>query len=423
MRLSLMLLRAAAVAGLLLPGAGAFAQKAPMLTLPQALQRAVNANPRLTAAERDIGIRTGKSLQARAVPNPDLSVEVENIAGTGQYRGTRSAETTLQLSQLIELGGKREARIAAGVAELDSAHWQRQAVRLEVLSETAVAYVNVLAEQRRIQVLDEQVSALDRLQPLLQRRVEAGASSQPEILRAQVAADLVRVDREKAKAALASAKRELALLMGDSAVRFAGVAGTLSDTRQPPPFRVITDAIEANPQLMRWSAVRALRDAELLTARLKSIPDLRAGVGYRRFQETRDSAMVVGLSLTVPLWDQNQGDILASRHSLEKVQAERAINKTALLSVAGKAYDAVEGAIQELRLLRASVLPNARRAVEGIEDGYGQGRFTLLELLDVRATLIDALLREQEALRSYHIAIATIEGLVGRPFALTGGTR
>jgi len=133
--------------------------------------------------------------------------------------------------------------------------------------------------------------------------------------------------------------------------------------------------------------------------------------------------MVVGLSLTVPLWDQNQGDILASRHSLEKVQAERAINKTALLSVAGKAYDAVEGAIQELRLLRASVLPNARRAVEGIEDGYGQGRFTLLELLDVRATLIDALLREQEALRSYHIAIATIEGLVGRPFALTGGTR
>lgn len=421
---SLKLWRAAVVASafLCVPIASAQTGSA-TLTLSQVLQRALAVNPRLTSADRDIGIATGRSIQAGALPNPEFSAEAENVAGSGPYRGLRSAETTLQLSQLIELGGKRDARISAGLAEADGAYWQRQAVRLEVLSDAAAAYINVLAAQRRIKILDDQVAALDRLQPLLQRRVEAGASSQPEVLRAQVAADLVRVERERSKTALSRARRELALLMGESNPRFSGVVGQLNDARQPPPFRSITDAIDGNPQLMRWTAVRAQRDAELLTARLKPIPDVRASVGWRHFRESGDNAAVVGLSMTLPLWDQNKGDIIAANNALDKVQADRAINKATLLSVAGKSYDAAIGALQEVNLLRGSVLPNVRRAAQAIEDGYGQGRFTLLELLDVQATLADAQLREQEALRTFHTAVATIEGLVGRPFTLATGAR
>jgi len=398
-------------------------QGAHALTLQQALKRALAANPRLTAAERDLGIAEGRSLQARAIPNPELSAEGENAFGSGPYRGTQSLETTLQLSQLVELGGKRDARIAAGLAGVDAVAWQRRATRLEVMSETAVGFIQVLSEQRRIQILGDHVTALDRLQPLLQRRVEAGASSRPEVLRAQVAADLVRVEREKAKALLSTARRELAMLMGDNAPRFSSVSGNLGVIRRPPPFRTIVDAIENNPQLVRWTAVWAQRNAELLSARLKVVPDVRASVGWRRFRETSDNAMVFGLSMTLPLWDQNQGDILAARESRDKVQAERAINKLALLSIAGRAYDTATSAVQEIELLRNTVLPNARDAARGLEEGYGQGRYTLLELLDVQAALTEAALREQDALRSFHIAVATIEGLVGRPFALAQGGR
>src|SRR5258707_6638300 len=97
------------------------AERAPRsISLAQALQHALAANPRLTAAERDIGIATGLKVQAGALPNPDLSFELDNALGSGRYRGLRSAETNLQLSQLVELGGKREARLSgcgAGVWE------------------------------------------------------------------------------------------------------------------------------------------------------------------------------------------------------------------------------------------------------------------------------------------------------------------
>ncbi len=409
------------------------AERAPRsISLAQALQRTLAANPRLTAAERDIGIAGGLKIQAGALPNPDLSFELDNALGSGPYKGLRSAETNLQLSQLVELGGKREARVAAGEARIGTAVWQRRATRLEVLSETAIAFITIVSAQRRIEIFDEQISGLDQLIPLLQKRVQEGASSPAETLRAQVAADLFRVDRERTKTQLATARRDLAILMGDSSPRFGEAVGRLANIGQPPSFQSVVQAIEANPQLMRWTAVTAQRNAELILARLKPIPDVRVSAGWRHFQETvqlsaggqpfedkNENAVRLGVSIPLPIFDQNTGNIIAAQETLAKTGTERAINKLVLISIASRAYDALTGALAELKLLRTSVIPNARSASETIQSGYLQGRFTLLELLDVRGSVLQALLREQEAQQNFHIAIATIEGLVGNPFSLT----
>ena len=288
-----------------------------------------------------------------------------------------------------------------------------------MLSETAIAFITVIGAQRRIEIFDEQISSLDQLIPLLQKRVQEGASSPAETLRAQVAADLFRVDRERARTQLATARRDLAILMGDATPRFGEAMGRLASVGQPPPFKAVTDAIEANPQLMRWTAVTAQRNAELIIARLRAVPDLRVAAGWRHFDNTNDNAVRLGVSIPLPIFDQNAGNIYAAQETLAKAAAERAINRLVLTSIAGRAYDALTGALAELKLLRTSVIPNARNAAETIQSGYLQGRFTLLELLDVRGSVLQALLREQEALQNFHIAIATIEGLVGNPFALT----
>lgn len=410
----------------LLPSASSAQSRRPsptQLTLSSALQRAFSANPRLTAAERGVGIATGRRLQAGAVPNPDLSFELDNALGSGQYRGTRSAETTLQLSQLIELGGKREARIAAGDAGYDAARWERAAIRLEVATETAVAFVNVLSGQRRVQVFNAQVESIDRLTPLLQRRVETGASSPAEISRAQVAADFARADLGRAKTALSIARRELGALMGLATPNFTNVSGDLGRIGHPAPFQTVARAIDSNPQLMRWTAIYAQRNAELLTARLKVVPDVQAGVGWRNYRDTGDNAVRLNLSVQLPLWNQNQGGILEAQETLAKTDAERAANKIALMVLLGRAYDALTGSSQEVSLVRNSSVPRSRQALEVIETGYAQGRFTLLEVLDAQATVAQAALREVEALVTFHTALATIEGLSGSPITLQGISR
>jgi cobalt-zinc-cadmium efflux system outer membrane protein len=405
---------------LALPSA-AWAQAPAPLTLPQALQRALGVNARLFVADREIGMAEGRRLQAGAIPNPETSFEIDNALGSRDYRGLRSAETTLQLSQLIELGGKRDARVSAASADYDSARWQRAAARLEILSETATAFVAALGAQQRVLLLDRQLASLDRLAPQMQQRVDAGASSPADVARAKVATDLTRIDRDRAKTALESARRDLALLMGKTAPDFARATGNLGQIAKPPAFQTLLQAIESNPQLMRWTAVRAQKEAELLTARLKVVPDVQASIGWRHYRDTRDNAVRFGVSVPIPVWDRNQGAIREAQEAIGKTEAERTANKLALTSTVGRAYDAVTGALQEIDVLRRAVLPNARTALEAIDSGYAQGRFTLLELLEAYRTVADAELREQEALVSFHTAVATIEGLTGSPLTLGRG--
>ncbi len=410
-----------AVLALLLFAAPTAAQRP--LTLQEALQRAARAHPKLFIAERDIAIAEARRIQAGVRPNPQVSLEIDNAFGTGDYRWIRGAEGTLQFSQLFELGGKRAARVAVAQSDYDAQIHQRAAVRLELLSETTTAFIAIAGAQRRLQVLDKQIQSLDRLSPLLQRRVDAGASSPADIARARLAIELARVERDRARTALNSARRDLAVVFGQTQPDFASVAGDLGRFSRPQPFAAIVQAIESNPQLTRWTAIRAQRDAELLAARLKAIPDLQVSAGLRHYSDTGDVAIRVGAAVPIPVFDRNRGRVMEAQENASKTEAERAQSRLALIGTAGRAYDTLIGAAQEIETLRRTALPTSRTVVAAVEDGYAQGRLTLLDLLDAYRSAAEAEVKEVEAMVSFHTAVATIEGLTGSTIGPGGRTQ
>ena len=167
--------------------------------------------------------------------------------------------------------------------------------------------------------------------------------------------------------------------------------------------------------------MEAQRRAEVRSAQAKAVPDVTLGIGYRHYNETADSGMRLTLSVPIPIFDRNEGNISEAREALLKAEAEQAIARSALVSQLGRAHDQLTAAHDEIALLRASTIPGARSAFEGVAEGYGQGRYTLLELLDAQSSLTDAALRELDALVTYHVALATIEGLTGRPVHFSKG--
>ena len=153
-------------------------------------------------------------------------------------------------------------------------------------------------------------------------------------------------------------------------------------------------------------------------ARLRPYPDVRIAAGWRHFNESNDDAVRLTLSVPIPVFDQNQGNILSAQESLAKTRAEREANRNTLIVIAGRAYDFAAGFAAGARRPSRNRDPESGAGRAGHLDGYGQGRFTLLEVLDAQANLTQARLREQEALQNFHVAVATIEGLVGNPFSL-----
>ena len=384
------------------------------LSLREALQQAARANPRLEIAERNIGMADGRRQQANTLPNPTIGFEVDNFA-PGNSDVVGGAETTLTLSQLIELGGKREARVAAALGDYDAMRWELEATRLELLSETTLAFIEALSAQRRTQLLDRQAAGLERLLPLMQRRVDAGASSPSEVTRTQVAVGVTRLERQRARLAFAVARRTLVALMGRDLPDFPSVAGDWGRTARPASLESLITAIDDNPQLMRWTAIRAQRDGELLIARLKPVPDVTASVGWRYYDDNGSSAMRLGVSMPIPVFDRNRGRIREAQENSQKVHAERAANRFALIGVVAKAHDTASSQLEQLDFVRRTILPAARQTLATIEAGYDQGRFTVLEILDAYRVVADAELMEHDALASFHSAIATIEGLVATP--------
>ena len=112
-------LRAALSAGALFLATGS-ALAAPV-ALADALAKGEIASPRLAEARARLEAAEARARQAGVGPNPEIGLVVENFGGSGPYRSFRSTETTLQISQRLELGGKRSARRAVVGAERDFA--------------------------------------------------------------------------------------------------------------------------------------------------------------------------------------------------------------------------------------------------------------------------------------------------------------
>src|SRR5262245_3853540 len=105
------------------------------VTLASAIDQALKRNPALIASRYELTASQARVIQAGLRPNPELSLELENFAGRGELSGVKSLETTLSLSQVIELGDKRRLRSAAALADSDVASIEQRARQLDVLAD------------------------------------------------------------------------------------------------------------------------------------------------------------------------------------------------------------------------------------------------------------------------------------------------
>ena len=143
------------------------------LTLQQALQAAYVRNPDLRAASHAIGIADGVRVEAGVIPNPELSLSTE---GTDR----RSRVETVEISQTIELGGKRGARIAAAEQERQLAYEAVRGRRAELRADVMAAYLEALTVQERVVLAQSSIEIASRATNAATRRVAAGKISPVE---------------------------------------------------------------------------------------------------------------------------------------------------------------------------------------------------------------------------------------------------
>jgi len=386
-----------------------------LLTLQQALALALLQNPELAAFSYSVRSAEARALQAALLPNPEARLEVEDFGGTGAVSGFDSAETTLQLGQLIELGGKRRNRSKVADLETDLRGWDYEAKRLDVFADTTQAFVEVLAAQERAKLAEETLEVARQVVEAASVQVRAGKVSPLEEIRARVAYSTREIDRERARRELGASRVRLASTWGSSTATFDSATGSLDAVASPPSFDELLAGIAAAPELARWDTEIEHRRARLRLEEALRTPDPTLESGIRRYEETDDTGFLIGVSFPIFVFDRNQGGVREARFDFARVWEERRAAEVRVRSELTEAYERLASAYHEVVKLRDEIVPGARRAFEAADEGYRQGRFGFLDVLDAQRTLFDAQDRQVVASTAYHLAVAALERLTASP--------
>ncbi len=383
------------------------------LSLAEALSAALRRSPDLAAFSYEVRAMEADAIQQGLLPNPEVSVEFENFAGSGQNAGIKALETTVALGQVIELGGKRSARRRVGDAAAELAMWDYEVRRLEVLGKTAGDYVALLTAYRRAEIAREVEALARRVSRAVDERVRAGKVSPLERTRASVELARAKLAREEAEREVFAARIRLASNWGSTTPRFDTLSGDLERVEPPPALDELYQRVEQSPDLRRWVQAEALRRAEIELALSGRKPDLTAGVGVRLFNESDDAALVAGLAIDLPIFDRNQGALKASRLRLLRTQQDREAAWVRARASLAQEYGALTNAYMRVKTVREEILPAAETAFEAAEVAFRQGKIGALDLFDAQRSLFDAKRQLTQALAMYHIEVIAVERLIG----------
>jgi outer membrane protein, heavy metal efflux system len=388
------------------------------ITLAQALDAALARNPDLAASTYELTAAQARIVQADKRLNPEVSLELENFAGTGDTRGTRALETTLAISQVVELGGKRSLRRSAAESASGVTAIELQAAQLDLLAEVTRRYIDVVAaQQRRSYAIENTALAAGTLEAI-SARVKAARSPVAEESRARIALTRARIEERQSELELEGARRGLSLGWGQYEPQFSSARADLFDFPPLAPIEVLADRIEANPDALRFASESRLRDAELRLAQAQARPNIAFNLGVRRLEASSDTALVAGFSMPLPVYDRNQGGIQEARVRRSQVDAQQRASRTRALGALHALYREAQAAAERTIALRDQALPQARDALSQTQYGYERGRFSFLELLTSQQDVLALNESSIDAAADYHRLLAEIERLTNTPLAL-----
>ncbi len=383
------------------------------LTLKTALTLALIHNPELKSFSWAVRAREAGALQAGLFPNPELDINIENVAGSGAFNDTAQAETTIQLSQLIELGGKRAARTRSAVLEQNLSAWDYEIKRMEVFTQVSKAFTKALSAQEGLALMEEVLQIGQKVVETVSARVQAGKASPVEETKVRVTLASLNIKLGRAQRELMLSRKNLAATWGSNSPRFERVLGQLDAVSDIPTQETLAQALSQNPELARWAVEISTRQTAVSLEKSKAIPDVTLSGGFRRLNGSDDDAFVFGLSFPLPLFNRNQGGTLEARHELAKAEEARRAAEIQLNNNLNAVYNTLAAAQAELKALNQQVLPGANRAFEAVNEGYRLGKFSLMDVLDAQRTISDSKMQYLETLTNYYLALADLEQLIG----------
>lgn len=374
------------------------------------LDQSITQAPVLLEQAANVRAASADAQQARYYLNPSINGFAENLGAAGSS-GSNPRQTTFTMTQPIEIGGKRAARIEGRARDLIVAESRGRQLQVIYAAELATAYSTAEAMAARLDISTQDLSRANDDLRAAKALVAAGREAQLRVSQAQASVASAQAISESASANLIEALERLSVLAGSPSA-FTSVSGSFSEQAINAARPEWNDVI-GSPALLRAQAEREAFAAQVNIEEKRWIPNIGVSAGIRRFEGTSDNAFVMGLSSDIPVFDQNRGGIAAAKERV--VAAEARVEATRLESNANRRTALAQVNASERRLDAARQGEAAANEAYRLGKlGYESGKTSLIELLFIRRAFTDATLTTIDARMSLVNALAALAVAEGR---------
>lgn len=391
-----------------------------LMTLDQAEQIARENNPTLRQAESEIRAVKARKLQAGLYPNPTVAYAGDEIRG-GSVGGGQQG---FFIQQTIVTAGKLARARDVLEKEVKLAEIEAEEQRIRVQTAVKMAFIRVLAAQELLDARRD-LAAIEQDHAETQRRLaNTGQADDSEVLTAEVDAQRMRMSARMQENTLREEWRSLAAVIGEPDLPQTTVFGDLQrDWPELNEEQVVEAIVKESPAvaIADTNALRAL--AVLARARKESVPDLQLRAGAQYNHETLGSVPfakgwegTAELSVEIPIFNRNQGNVAASRADIERSEQEKKRIALTLRERAASAVDQYANARLMATEYRDEMLPRAKKAYALMFEKYGQMLASYPRVLDVQR-------RMYELQAEYVLALEAVwtNGIALQGYLLTDG--
>jgi cobalt-zinc-cadmium efflux system outer membrane protein len=381
------------------------------LSFDEAVSKTLSLSPKLRIANSEINEKAGAQTQSRLYPNPVAGYSVENVFGNKNWQGWEAAESRYEIAQLVELGGKRGFRYQTARFQFYAAQAGFEAKQLFLLNRLLKLFTLVVASQENLALAVDQTKVAEEVYKTVTAKVEAGKVSLIQQNKAEIALSTAQINLEKAKADFSKNKERLSILWGYSCPDFDRVSFPFYEINLPIPFEECLSDLRGNPELLRSQMEHLAAHQNLNLEKSLAIPDVTVILGYKTLQDTGNKGLILGASIPIPLFNQNQGNVQRARAQTLKAHDQYIELELALENKLSIAHKELVRAYNEAERIRSTVLKAAFQSFELAQEGYKEGKFEYLDMLDSQKTLFEVRERYIQAVLNYHKSIADIEYL------------
>lgn len=377
--------------------------------LPDLIGLTLERNPRLAQVTFAIDTARGRAVQAGLYPNPTVNVTGNELGDRTGPSGIWSAYTSQEIVTANKLGLSQ----SAAFKEVDQATLNLVAERYRVFTEVRQAFFEAVTLERRAAILTDLVKLAAQSVENAKKLLKAKEAAELDLVQLEVDLERYRAELEATQRALPAAYRKVAASVGVQDMPLGRLSGDL-DTPLPDHDldRIRVYVLGIHPELR--SAEIGVERAQLLVRRaeVEPIPNVTVGAGYTRQGQNRSNDWDIGVSVPVPLWNKNQGNILAA-----KAQVGEAVNQVGrvqndLVNRLATAFSTYAAARKRAERYKTAILPKAQQTYQLSLKAYQGGQFEYLRVLAAQRTVAEANLELVRSLGEMWRSASEIAGLM-----------